>query len=1104
MLKHSICAVLCIGYVYAEAPHTFAQSAAVKAFFAYQEKSGQCNNGYKEESDFCLKPIYRAGSGKYNSCTMSEVTYGTARQEKLNNPFCSNIFYKPIYIEGSKNYNTTVNGSVLKFGNVIKNNEGISILNDENIYFEMHLLKDRNYGTPNVSKPSTWSARMNRFGIHGNIINYAYDTFKPVAYNHDGFSYAGDSDNRGLGKHYYVWGWREANRLRFNLVDNWKNFVNIKAYVKNGEFNYSTSPKLHKVNNENDLKNDFNYGFTYLNEDIVKKYKNKNRNLLDTVKHAPELITNTREDYNIDNSTATFAIKTVKNCKQDILYEIDVKRIQINGTQTFTIFDSYEGAGESICKNDPKWYDYFKNYKTCTGDTNWDKVSAPTTPESKTKDHVHAPSFPFKFFAIQKGNPNGVDCLENQKADITSAFISKENSFINDKITFEEPKNANTIYAYMNDENVYLKLDFNKISGNAYKSKKDPFVVSNNALISLDIGNRSDFSYYIQYNCDNFNDSNCKYKKMTKQTSLSQINNGYLTYKDLCTELKNKGLSTCDPNETSRQNEVFFKFNNALINFDKINAASKDKSRREFKLRFYSSQGSINNIGTELTHRPIIVRPEYFESYQKACDVFSTNNCDFNIHVTTDELLDNSSLYISEYKFKVDYGHGYSFDLPLDDRKVSFSNPLILKNGDNITRAQAIIPFDTGNIGYIIFKDEHIKHLVESKGYKASDICRDTTYLSKNEANKRVAGMIACQTPMKDEIKVIPTGVNTKIILKDNIDKDGRQSAVITSNKASSDFAYSLYPKLNSSANNHQVAKYYDNDLSIEINPTFDDASIDMNDFNTTLNTPSYNRISNANITKNTNKINVNINKNELNSAFKIVLDRSKNYLDANSNATTKDLISKEAIRNYEKLNIVGVNNNKLTYSSISQASKNSKIAESEENMYEIPIKLTYTKLNPMFTLKEIEIKSNNKSVANLGTSSLGYDNKGINFVYANPIFKDIKVEGSSSAILTKEHVRLHYLNKGNNYDEFNYVNTMDFSSKNCHIKPCYVEGSSKTIPGLDANNLISDYNFLIQNQADGNVKVSLDKNIQYVKDTIRCIGGEYNCNSTFTIEFVK
>lgn len=587
-----------------------------------------------------------------------------------------------------------------------------------------------------------------------------------------------------------------------------------------------------------------------------------------------------------------------------------------------------------------------------------------------------------------------------------------------------------------------------------------------------------------------------------------------------------------------------------------------DKQRREFKIRFYHTYKYVGRQADEIKHRPITIRPESYEAHTTVCDVFdkTCNNKSKNKTLQA-TIFKDGDYYLSAFKYRVfDSANKteYYFDANASDDAINFNtnnenNLLSYTNAS--TKQSAIIPFVSANKAAIIFKEDHIKrYLLDNGDYTASESCIDNNdYLvkavtqdAKTKANTRSKEnnfKLYCQTPMDNIINISYKNIKYDLnSIKDNIDNTARVNTVITSNQINKQ-SYRLHPKITISANNEKVVKYFDKDLNAKLTLNFD-SDIDYSKLNILAN--SDNTFS-SNISASKNNFSISkyivnatdikkkagVNAKQVIVEFKLTANNLNNVYDNMLNDILKDKTTFYLITHKENKQYARIEK----YSNITNLSEEKVYASANENAYEIPLTINYIGVQAKpFILQNAKFElfdNNNKE--------LKFDNVSVNaskeqtlntmFVYALPIFKD-KKSNENVIFITNNDVKLRYLDGV--YKDFEYIinNSEDFSfktdskcvdSKEQVVKPCFRIVNAK-YPGLSYDTeFISDYGMKITkckslssnncvkaNKGDNVEGLKLElvnantKNATYVKDTVHCYGGEYNCNSNFTIERIK
>lgn len=1118
-------------FLFASGTISFGEIAGLKELYGIFEQYNCNKSGYEQNGKYCFRAIYKAGSGKgpnglFMTCSANEKNNGCSGLLE-NSSNIIKINGTPQQQAGARNGGSS---GIVGYTQQYEHNSLRMLKSNEDIYFSMSLLRDRSQvrgSYVNLNQQSLAAAELGRWNQLWTL--YDYFGLQPYYYNYQIKSYENDGHDG------FAW---EAHR--FKLTDDWKKYVKVEAYIEDypGSNNYITNPK-------------FVSGVDYKFMSIETKEPINNYLPYDR-KYAPEVVAtknylgNYVWDYltTVQRATANFAVQTIPSCKQRVLYKIEVKRIQIPGQwMDYTIFDTYANSDKCKAlgdrnlkrgqnnfkeseKNEYTWWGFFDGVHTCTGDTRWGYWNL-------FKDEPHPRSELFYFYVIQdawEGDKKfEKDCLPTPIANITSAFVnSKGGSSRDTTFSYKNPTDATDIYTYLDEDNAYIKIDFNN-EENVFKPSTNPFTSDNTRYISLDIAesrknseNQGVWKYYVQKDCTDFNDKNCKYVQLAYQYDLNDISvfnsgsNGIL-YKDMCKFANQKvkeqignSANICNPDDPARQNEIFFKYNNAILEFDKISTNANDKNRREFILRFYPSINSIASTGLEIKHSPITVRPRYFEAKQESCDIGVNCTKPIQANITNGTIYDNK-IYADKYLLKVDYpGTTYYFNLAKNYDIVNDSNPIVLtKNNNNNDGFRPIIPFDSANIASSVLKDAHIKKYLQdyfkNPSYDYTKHCSDSDeVLTMDKANIRdsVTGKIACQTPMQNFIPVTPKGVESAISYKDSIDKDARVNVVLNNidpDNKNFTFAYRIYPQLQAQASNfnkQNIAKYYTDDINIEITPSFS-SGVSLDKFVLEQDTNALNRAYANNIKLEDGVFKITVSKEELNKYFKTKLD------ELNDNTkTTFTFLNEASNMSYDNVS---------RYEAIVKKDKRiNSLIIANENANEIPFTFYYTKKAPIFTLNNVKIKvlKNTQLTKDIElTQSVG-----VKFVSASPFFKDVKVsKGSDNASIDEAHLdikpMLNYLDSDKQYKEFIYqakTSKEEAWSADCANanKVCYRKLPSSKLPGYEAK-FLSDYGLDITSGTNVlKIKNLKQKNSAYIKDTIHCFGGDFNCDTSFTIEF--
>ncbi|MBZ7987553.1 hypothetical protein [Campylobacter canadensis] len=628
---------------------------------------------------------------------------------------------------------------------------------------------------------------------------------------------------------------------------------------------------------------------------------------------------------------------------------------------------------------------------------------------------------------------------------------------------------------------------------------------------------------------------------------------GY-TYKAMCEYVnrKNKGKDGYTPcNSEQHSNEIFYKYTDATIRFNALTTAESDLARREFKIKFYRDINNLADGGKIIKHIPITVRPKSMNIKDiHSCAIFTNCFPNENIGSQTEQLSSNNTIYhdgvsyvfvIGEYKLKVfdSKGNPYYFNIAQGSKNANaISYPNNTRNIPATGRSHnltIINPFATTNANVIV-KEEHIRKFLdefkaknnEFKDYKYTDSCIDNNeYVDKITANTAIEHKIYCQTPLEREISPKITGVTNKFIIKDNIDKDARANVFITSNPE--EFKYRIYPQIQSlAANDINVSRYFPKALNIELKLNFNDSVKDENKLNLDFDNETfigneYRAFSTSSkVEKNNFSFNVELDSEALNQNYDTALKEASDI--CKDDCTTSWLIDKTTNKKYAHIEKNKAITEELRY--------NARLAQANDNAVEIPLALTYTKKQNALRLDSLdfiidETKNNNSSF----TSTKIKENIPVNtlFVSAVAMFKDKKADtGAKKANMNTNDVWLHYIDKGGIFRPFAYLKT-DNKSDDWKITkaeldnkkqvdcddntPCYrILNSSNEVPGLeDKIKYSSDYQSSVKLLKVGakvsGLEIELNndmKKLQYVKDTIHCYGGLFNCDSRWTVEFVK
>lgn len=1041
---------------------------------------------------------------------------------------------------------------------------------------------------------------------------------------------------------------------RFNLTNDWKEYVHVEAFVELGHFsnNFVKSDVVKFSKDDSALKDSKTYGFKNYKEPNSKAEMRK-YNEVDRI--SPELYTYFTTDAfsTLDRAQASFYVKTLHKCKQRVLYKIEVKRISIPGSnRDYTIFDSYPSAGKQRCEK--AWYDftctgeksdygngndqsdycaskkYLNKYKvdkeqtwwdltkscfdmdgkycderkqacncvraTCTGDTlSWvnDSLVYDNHPSDAyvIPDYRHGRSELFYFYVLQDRKIGGDDCLPSPETMITSSFISespRDNQNVNYTYGAKEDDKIEDIYTYVDDgkdnKDIYLKIYANKGESKTFKTSKDPFTVKNESYFSIDMGENANYNYYIQKDCTDFKDKDCKYVDATKSSEYNpslQSTQG-LTYKQICKmaqksyglkEGSSEALSLCDPDDASRIYEIFFKYNNAILHIPDLKlpteknkrVVDEDFNRRNFKIRFYRSYKYVNTQADEIKHRPITIRPASYEANASVCEVFNTSNCggkESKKLQTT--IYDNGNYYVSAFKYRVLDSSSktpYYFDANADDVAVSFENPIIVDYRFSFVTQNAVIPFVSANSAALAIKDDHIKKYLLDNNYEdANASCIDNDdYLAVSldkdnitKANTRTKAnnyKLYCQTPMSNILNFKYSNVKYDLNQpKDNVDKNAKVNVVIISNIKKDDTSkyndYRLHPKIKISANNNNVVKYFNKDLKAKLTLNFNKnidysklkvVSNSNNDFSEDMGAGVKTEFSIAKYIVNASEIETKagddsnsvvvlfkLSANDLNKPYDNMLN------DIAKDKTTYYLINHNELKPYARIE---------KYANVISLEDFIPYAAANENSYEIPLAINYkeTQAKP-FILENAKLELFNEDGSEVKFDNVALESsKNITlntmFAQATPVFKDQKSLGNTIFVQTGD-VKLRWLDGVykdflyiiNNDKDFNFVSYAKcIGAKNMVATPCFrvVNGE---YPGLSYDTeFISDYGMKItkcKSLAGSNcVKASKGDNLEgiklelvnsntkdaaYVKDTVHCYGGEYNCNTNFTIERIK
>ncbi|MBZ7995509.1 hypothetical protein AVCANL279_08375 [Campylobacter canadensis] len=827
-------------------------------------------------------------------------------------------------------------------------------------------------------------------------------------------------------------------------------------------------------------------------------------------------------------TTINYALSTFKKCKQRLLYKITISKVQLKGAGGISQLDS---------AFNPIAYQYYYNlYNTRLGLDETGNLASPTTPFKvqvsfadiskdpsnqvyyQVAEYTKA-SRPAIFFVMQGGSNDidAIDCLPSPVAHIASAWKKNENSPSFERKNMNVGKN---IYTSLEGEDVYISIDFSE-NNQAFLP-----IESYNEKRLLSIDNKSLDNFELYY--DNAN-SKAKIINVVNDNSFSE--NVLIPYKALCEYYNNKynliyteGVNSgaCNPNDINKQGKIFFRYQNAIFKLGNLKAS--EEQRRKFSLEYYNSYDDINNSAAVFEHFEITVRPKEFALIPKQCAIFSKCNADtiLNQEPSTESI--SKKLYFNKYILEL---NSKEFNLSFNDRIVDDTNPIEYNYGSKIINNLVIInPFDSYDIARVKFKEDHILQYIKSKGLNAQDYCIvSDKIVSKEVANTKENGKIYCQTPNSDNTNFLSVNTNNSLDYKDNIDEDARVNVVLNNsgmdlyNAKNKPFAYNIYPQIISTSKDINVAKYFSSDLLLKIKFTFDeidDYSKLVLQANDNI-SPYMIRVYDENIKNNKDgSFDVLIKKDDLNKAFFDLVDYSYNF--AGENLSTLDLIN---TKEYKEYKVIKENE------AIDLGLNNLFIAQANDNHAQIPLRLFYGKKSKMFKLKGYEV-SIQALKSNLSSDIFKQDTKDISFVSAIALFKDKKVKKDEEVIINKDDVWLHYIDSNSMFQAFGYFerkdkydlwamarNDKDKSgtySVDCTTLPCY-RLTNDEVPGLDVNTkFISDYQADIVHNTTGthpdySLRIKLNssmQNNQYIKDTIHCYGGLFNCDSRWTIEFVK
>lgn len=849
-----------------------------------------------------------------------------------------------------------------------------------------------------------------------------------------------------------------------------------------------------------------------------------------------------------------YAVQTFKKCKEPLLYEIQIHAIKVKGERGI-----YHAYNDGV--NLGTFWTGYQGNRLVLPELNYSYGGQLTEIGTREYDQFTDFSEPAVFFVLQDGSKDedAIECLPTPQANINTAWLKNTSSY--DNFTFKNTTVGDGVYTILNGDTTYIRLDFtnaNKSDLDEHnKPRENPFVSDENRYISINVGDINNIKNN-NINCVNdklgnaYNGLSRKYFRYQydKSNSPNEISSsvdlrGYqgVSYKDMCKFLnernKNKAdFIPCNENDTSRANEIFYKYADATIRFNCLSTSAEDKARREFELRFYRDINNIASKGKIIKHIPITVRAESINLNIYNCDIFS--RCYGKNEQTNQQISKFPSIYFDDnsniskflftkFQLKVPNSKNtkdYYFNLAFDS-----ANPMAMTYNNNrsvsatgVSNNLTIInPFaGITNRATVVILEEHIRKYLENyldnnpefENYTVNNSCINSDeMLDKNTANKAINHKIYCQTPLNEPIKLKEKGVVNSIKIKSNIDKDARANAFITSNP--SEFKYRIYPQLISTATNISVPRYFSDDMILKLGLNFiNEYNADKLELNFDDTFDNSKRAYDGS-TKNEIKLikedskrfyEIKISKDSLNQYFDYALEDACKELkcDTNGIKTTSHLINDKKDYSYQTISDIYIDDSAL---------ENKRIAAASDNAAEIPLSLTYNKKQQAFTLASIDIfleKAKNPTYEDLKQS----ENVNVNFISATPLFKDIKIN-NNIANITQNDVWLHYIDEDgilkpfgyfytkSNKDKFKDAISDDKKTITCSKTPCY--RVKDEIPGLNkTTNYISDYQSKISRNADGSLKVILNNKLQYIKDTVHCYGGLFDCDSRWTIEYQK
>lgn len=857
-----------------------------------------------------------------------------------------------------------------------------------------------------------------------------------------------------------------------------------------------------------------------------------------------------------------YAVQTFKKCKEPLLYEIQIHAIKVKGER-----GNYHAYNDGV--NLGTFWTGYQGNRLVLPELNYSFGGQLTEIGTREYDQFNAFSEPAIFFVLQEGSndEDAIECLPIPNANINTAWLKNDNS--EGVFNFNTTNVGDGVYTVLNGDTTYIRLDFtnaNKDDIGTYNLPKDnPFTEDENRYISIDVGNIltsdemqkkcTDVNGYgaNKYNTKR-NSTYFNYTYKNNQNPAYYIPDSYsgenimlgkygIKYKQMCQYLnkKNKNKADyipCNENDSSRANEIFYKYADATIRFNCLSTSADDKARREFELKFYRDINNIASKGKTIKHIPITVRAESINLNIYNCDIFS--RCYGKNEQTNQQISKFPSIYfddnsnISKFlftKFQLKVPNSkdtkdYYFNLAFDS-----ANPMAMTYNNNrsvsatgVSNNLTIInPFaGIANRATVVILEEHIRKYLENylnnnpefENYTVNNSCINSDeMLDKNTANKAINHKIYCQTPLNEPIKLKEKGVVNSIKIKSNIDKDARVNAFITSNP--SEFKYRIYPQLISTATNISVPRYFSDDMILKLGLNFaNEYNADKLELNFDDTFDNSKRAYDGS-TKNEIKLikedskrfyEIKISKDSLNQYFDYALEDACKELncDTNSTKTTSHLINDKKDYSYQTISDIYIDDSAL---------ENKRIAAASDNAAEIPLSLIYNKKQKAFTLASIDIeleKAKNPTYEDLKQS----ENVNVKFISATPLFKDIKIN-NNIANITQDDVWLHYIDEDgilkpfgyfytkSNKDKFKDAISDDKKTITCSKTPCY--RVKDEIPGLDkTTNYISDYQSKITRNTDGSLKIILSDKLQYIKDTIHCYGGLFDCDSRWTIEYQK